>query len=179
MKNRPNEQMEAGLALKPQDINTTKILGEAIEAPWKKGRFLLFDIIAAAFAASDVITVTVQGRISGSYLTSTSTSTLEPYIWEDVLDKDGNSLIFTAEADGGTLEDGSITGSIDLNRLSLIAQDGTSKYDALRIVAINANAANVVVGGHYRITDLYEVPGTITDGLISKQFALGADKYPA
>lgn len=175
MKNSPNEIAEASLALKPQNINTTKILGETIEAPWKKGRFLVLDVIGAAFAASDVITITVQGRIAGSYLTATSTTTLEPYIWEDVLDKDGNSLIFDAQADVGDLENGHITGTIDLNRLSITAQDGVKKYDALRIVAINANAADVVVGASYRITDLYEVPGSLTDGLLSKQSNLGQD----
>ena len=173
MKNLPNEQVEAGLALKPQDINTTKILGETIETPWKKGRFLLFDIIGAAFAASDSITVTVQGRISGSSGEATSTSTLEPYIWEDILDKDDNSLAFDAEADAGDLENGHITGTVDLNRLSLTSQNGFREYDALRIVAINGNAANVTVGASYRITDLYEVPGTLTDGLLSKQSKFG------
>jgi len=177
MKNLPNEQREAGLALKPQNVNTTKILGETIAAPWKKGRFLLLDIIAAAFAASDSITITIQGRIAGSYLTATSTTTLEPYIWEDILDKDSNSLAFTAEADGGDLENGHITGTLDLCRLSIIAQDGSSQYDAIRVTAINSNAANVVVGAVYSITDLYEVPGSITDGLLTKQSDLGGDVY--
>lgn len=178
MKNRPNELAEAGLALVPQVVNTTEILGETIEAPWKKGRFLLFDVIGAAFAASDSITVTVQGRIAGTYNHGTTT-TPSPYLWEDVLDKDAASLAFDAEADAGDLENGHITGSLDLNRLSITAQDGVSEYDALRITAINGNAADVIIGASYRISDLYEVPGTITDGLISKQFDLSADKYPA
>lgn len=175
MKNLPNELMEAALALKPQNVNTTKILGETIEAPWKKGRFLLIDLIAGAFGASDSITVTIQGRIAGSYLSATSTTTLEPYLWEDVLDKDSNSLAFGAEADAGDLENGHITGTLDLTRLSITAQDGSSEYDALRITAINSNGANVVVGASYRITDLYENPGSLTDGLLSKQSDLGQD----
>lgn len=175
MKNLPNEIMEAGLALKPQNINTSAIAGETIEAPWKKGRFIVFDIIAGAFAAADGIVVKIQGRVGGSY-NHGSTTTPEPYQWEDIQDKTGAAdLAFDEQNDAGDLENGHITGTIDLNRLSTIATDGVSRYDAIRLSAINDNAANVIVGASYRITDLYENPGSVSDGLFSKQTSLGAD----
>jgi hypothetical protein len=176
MKNVPIELCEAGLALIPQNINTTRILGETIEAPWKKGRFLSFQVIGGAFAAADTITVRVEGRIAGTYNHGTTT-TPSPYLWEAVQDKDGNDLAFDDQDDTDALENGHLFGTIDLNRLSIIAQDDESQYDALRLTAINDNAANVVVGATYRITDLFENPGSQSyedDQLLSKQFDLGS-----
>lgn len=143
-----HEVNEFGLALIPGNVNTTRIFGAAIVKPWRTGRRLLFQVVAGAFGASDSITIGFQRRRVG-------TST-----WDEVVENDGTTtLAMPAEVDGGTLENGSIFGEINLETLKVsIAGGSTYDYDAIRLTAVNLNAANVVVGASYAIGNLFKRP---------------------
>lgn len=162
MQHNPHEALVPGIALVPQNINTTPVVGATILRPWELGRYITFIAIAAAFAASDSITINVEARRKG-------TST-----WDDVTESDGSTaLAFDAEADGGDLENGHVFGTLDLERFE--KPNAAYEYDAIRIAAVNGNAANVIVGACYFISKLYTYPAKdasgnlLTDGLLIKQ----------
>lgn len=143
-----------GLVKKPITLNsggTATTDGAAIEEPWRLGRVVEFQMVGDVPGSSG-LTVKVIGkkRSDGN--------------WEALKDKDGNDLAFTASklADGAALETGSLYGSIPVSKLD------AEKYSAITLRAANAEATNVVWAATYQIRDLYELPSSQVDDLVSK-----------
>ena len=157
------ERCIPGRAMLPQNVNTTKINGDAIVNPWQKGKRLLFTIISGAFATGDSITFAIERRRIG---TSTWDAVLQP--------DDSTALIFTVQTKAATagtmaarLNDGlALYCELDLTDIRADKNIGTSsyapanapgyQYDALRLCATNGAAQNVVIGATYEIGDLWE-----------------------
>lgn len=156
-----SETTIGGRALAPGNISNADVNGDAIVRPWLGARRIFFILIAAAMAAGDIITVRVQAR-------RVNTST-----WDNLKQSDGTTdLAFDAQADGGELEDGFITGELNLQRL--IFPDSAFEYDAIRVVGINAVAQNVVVGGTFSLGWLFRHGKSLasrgnTEQLLDKQ----------
>lgn len=148
-----HENVKTGVALVPQNINNSAVNGADIKEPWKSGRNLALHLIAAAMAATDVLTITIQGKKRSDG------------VYEAVQDRNAVDLIFTVSktSDGGALENGVLLGTIDLERV-----DG-NKYSDLRISAINAVAVNVLLACIYEISDVYSRPTGQVDDLLEKQ----------
>lgn len=129
------------VAMIPAVVADADVNGLAIANPWSVGRRILFTIIAAAFAAADIITVRVQVQDKAGN-------------WTNAKEEDGTTdLAFTAAVDTGSLENGSIYGEINLERM---AEGSVSK--AMRLVALNDAVTDVIVGATYQIGWLYERP---------------------
>lgn len=165
MNNTPHEMLVPGLAVAPQAIGTTPVVGAAIVRPWELGRFLSFLAIGGALVASDALTVTVKARRKG-------TTT-----YDAIKESDGSTdLAFTVAklSDTGEVENGAVLGTIDLNRLAMPSED--YEYDAIVLNAVNANDTSPgIVGFGYFITGLYSQPAKtsagalVTDDLLLKQ----------
>lgn len=162
------EQLNAGVALVPQNVGNAQVNGAAIVNPWSIGHSLLFIATAGAFATNDSITFKIELRRAG-------TST-----WDRLKDPAGNDVVSTAQTPTGQLgTTGFWLGELDLNRIQTVKKpDGRADYDydALRIVAINGVAQNVVIGIGYVIGHPYTRPvGTAAvEDLFNKQrYTLG------
>ena len=152
-----HENVEVGLALLPQVVAAVAKSGATILEPWKKGRTLSFILLGGAMTTDDALTITLQGQ------------KIADDSWAALTDLDGDTLTFTTTktADAAALDSGSLIGSIPLSKI-----DGDT-YKAVRIVAVNGVAQNVILGAAYVISDLYSAPSSMTDDLLSKvaQFA--------
>lgn len=145
-------------ALKPQNVNSTKINGETIVNPWRVARRAIAVVTCGAMTTNDIITVKFEKRRVG-------TST-----WDSVLGADGNALQFTAQdnsnSDGTTLggqlkNNFCAFGEIDFEQIKTTTDDGASyDYDAIRITAVNAAAQNVICSAAFILSDLYTHPAS-------------------
>lgn len=152
-----HENVFAGVAFVPAAVDDSPAVnGPAISEPWRLGRNLAFHMLAGAMAATDAMTITVQGLLRSDGTT-----------WEAVKDKDGNNLIFTVAkaSDGAALENGHLLGTVDLERFD------ANTYKSIRLSAVNAVAQNVTLAAAYEISDLYSHPSGQVDDLLSKQIA--------
>jgi hypothetical protein len=148
---RLHENSVGGLAFKPQVVDDTAVDGETIEAPWKIGRQIVFDVIAAAMASTDDITVTVEARRVG-------TTT-----WDEIKQRGSSTSLSFTSGDGETLENGHIRAALDLSRLregadgNLPEVSGTQySYDAIRLSIVNAVDQDVICGATYTIFDVLD-----------------------
>lgn len=142
-----------GNAVDPQSISNATVAGNTISEPWKTGRQISFLLLGGDFAATGSLTVDVQGQ------------RIDTGAWENLKEDDGTTdLEFTQTSmdDGGTLENGSLLGTIDVSRL-----DGTT-YKAIRLNVTEENTAACLFGAAYVISDLYAHVSGETDDLFSK-----------
>jgi len=150
----PHERVVIGPALIPANVGNSAVNGPAISSPWKIGRYISFLLVAGAMTTNDALTIKVQSQDAAG-------------TWSDVTEADGTTTLqFTAAntADGGSLESGSLLGTIDLSRFDFPTTDAK----AVRLSAINAVAQNVLLSAVYQISDLYTLPGSQADDLLSK-----------
>jgi len=147
------ETIVHGAALGPLSLNNSVGTGATIATPWKIGRQISFLLVGGDFAAGGALTVEVEVQ------------QISDDAWVNQPEGDGTTdLEFTlAEiADTGTLEDGTLLGTIDLSDI-----DGNT-YKAIRLLVTETATQAVVVGAAYIISDLYKHPSTTVDDLFSK-----------
>lgn len=130
------------------------ILGSWIVEPWEKAAQLAIILTAGAMAATDAVTVALQGRRRDTGAA------------EALKEADGTTdLKFTlaATSDGGALDTGVLLGTLRLDTM-----DGET-YDAVRITCDNAVAQNVTIAAVGVLCDQREHSTGQTDDLFSKQ----------
>lgn len=119
-----------------------------------EGDNIAFILQAGDLGSVTVLTVAVQGRTKGTDGTTPV----------DILDKDGNALVFTAAKtiDGAALELGFLIGQIPMAKLP-------STIDAVRLAVTVLTGANAIVGAIAQVFDLKELHPTLnTDDLLPK-----------
>ena len=144
----PHENGIPGVAFSPADVNNSPVTGPAIVTPWGCGRFVAFTLMAGALGASDNLIVGIEARRKG-------TST-----WDTVMEDDGvTPLAFDAITDGGAAENGHVFGTLAVDRLTSGKNlDAQYEYDAIRLNAVNTNAANVTLCASFYISALRDLP---------------------
>lgn len=144
---------KSGLALAPQSVASATVNGATIQAPWSYGNQIRFLLLGGAFAAGSSGRVKVQGQ------------RIDDDSWEALKEYDGTTdLEFTVTAldDAGALENGYLSGTLDLARVDV------ETYQAIRLTATAENANAQLFAAAYEIFELYETPSGGTDDLWTK-----------
>lgn len=165
------EMTNRGVAMLSAAVAAADVNGLAILLPFRKGRRIVFQVNtdATGLAAADIITVRVQARAK-------SDSSWHNLELANGSDPTVTPLAFDAQADAGELDASKfIIGELNLERLKTPAaiEALNTEMDALRLVAINAVAANVQIDAQFEIGWLFKNPPqdgqADTEQLLTKQ----------
>lgn len=139
MKNNFHHLNEIVAVIPPQSVSNATVNGTAIDHPWERARLLTFLLLGGAFGAS------ASGRARVQVQQKSDDA------WVNLKESDGaTDLEFDATAldDAGAAENGSLIGTLDLNRID------SEVYKAVRL-AFEAE--------HASATQLVAVVGVLND----------------
>ena len=147
------EYSEELIALIPQTVTDGgSAFSSTILRPDRDGHVMVVRVLGGDLTGVTLLAITIQGRNDNG-------------AFEDVLDKDGDPLVFTAAKTiaGGDLDSGQIQGVVPIARLAF--EDYRFKFEPVGADALLA--ANVSIG------NLYSRPSDTDDDLILKVFDPG------